>query len=292
MQNVISYRIEWPTAKVDNLKGLYIVPFTIVAQTSDKSAETYCQKQYPTLMMDHPYNAQEMKMFIEMQRYLKQELNKKQSLILDGLYEYFQTHNWFTNTKKLDNLYQFNIERADCKFWNDSVPHLQLYATITIDINKVIALYDKNNWLRFEKYSSKIFSENFFVKFYQSLPTILVYQSLTAINDLLLKKIESLVNNKNSRIYKQIKSHYKINNIEKYKKKVVRLEVNKYQVTFLNFIDILKLRTKNNKIETAAALYFASQALTGNNKKENIKKQMTALTFKALHDLEQLQRGK
>ncbi len=292
MQNVISYTIEWPLAKVDNLKGIYVVPFKIVAQTSDKSLETYCQKKYPTLMNEHAYSVQELKQFYEMQGYLRRELKNNSRLFLDGLYEYFQQHNWFANTKKADKLYEFVINNADCKKWNDIVPHLQVSSFLIVDVKKVMEVFDKNNWLRFEKFSNRFLSESFYVKFYQSLPMILTFQSLTAINDLITKKIEELTNNKQSKIYKQIKNYYKIDNIEKYKKKLARLDVNKYQVTFLNFIDILKLRVKNNKTETAAALYFTSQVF-GNKQKQNKKiSALNALTFKALHDLEKIQRGK
>ena len=292
MQNVISYTIDWPLAKVDNLKGHYIIPFKIIAQTSNKSLETYCQKTYPTLMYEHAYNVQELKQFYEMQNYLRRELKNKNELFVDGLYEYFQQHNWFGKTKKADKLYEFMISNADCKKWNDAIPHLQVYAFLVVDVKKVMEVFDKNNWLRFEKFSNRFLSESFYVKFYQALPMILTFQSLTAINDLITKQIELLTNRKQSKIYKQVKNYYKIDNIEKYKKKIERLDVNKYQITFLNFIDILKLRVKNNKIETAAALYFTSQVF-GNKQKQNKKiSALNALTFKALHDLEKIQRGK
>lgn len=294
MQNVISYDIEWPMAKVDTVKGIYTVPFKIIAQTSDKTTEMFCFTTWPSLMYDHPYNNKELSMFVKMQAYLRKTLNKNKTLFIDGLYDYLDKHGWFVNIKKQENCFDIFIDKVDCKMWNDKTcPHLQVHGIISVDINKIIDIFDLHNWIRFEKYSTQIFSEAFYLKFEKSIPTLLTFQLSTAVENVILQKIKQLVNNNQSNVYKQIKKNYKINGLEKYKKQIEKIDQNKFKITFTNFIDILKLRTKNNKIETAAAIYFAAKAFDNNNKQKNeIKKQMTRLTFKALNDLKQVAKKK
>lgn len=222
--------------------------FKIIFQTTSKNIEKYCLKNYPTLLTHKQYSADEIKQFIEMRKYIENNLNQSDK---DYIHKYFFDRGWFGpfkfNKTKISNI---KLEDYDVKMWADEIPYLEIDGIITIDIKQMVKEYISNKYIKFEEpYKQNITSKEINVKFSKQFPLLITFRGGLNFKNILIKMIEDFIkSNRKNFIKEGIEKKLGIDKIHEYKMDITWNQNDSIKVLINDSIKLLKLKAKKNII--------------------------------------------
>lgn len=262
--DVLTYKIQFPLKRREKRKIVF--PFEMVAQTSSLSIEKYCQNKWPSFMNDAQRGLSELYELQKMKTYIKKTLAQND---LNDIMKFFSFKQWFSplpDYKKF--LVKIEIKDATCKLWDRKIPYLQLNGEFTIDIDKIVDEYIRNQYITIRKGKAGILKEAAEIRFMKSFPLLLTYEGFMVYNPELLDVFKDLCN-KPGHIVSQIEKEIQLKDVATFRKELQWQSNDTIKVIINDLDKILIAKAKKHAIPIAVGAWLLNK-----HRQDEIKKQI------------------
>jgi len=278
------HKIEFPLRTIQN----YVItfPFYLEVQTSSRSIEQYCVKNFNDLIGYTELNITELYKLQKMKAYIKGRLTSSD---IKDMIDIFVSKGWFTNIiTGNSSIFKFKIDECRCKMSSDILPFLLINGSFSINIKTLINWYVAQNKISVKHTGNNITRATAEIVFNEPVPYVLGYERSHDIRSSILELISDLCH-KSSPLSTSLAKAIGLEKITELKKEISWIDDRRIKIAVTGMA-VLKAKARKNWVPlTLGAIYLYNKRqkkkkLAVLNQQLNIFQQMVDLVKEAGND--------